>query len=111
MMERTFLFSLVFLAIPALTIQMCREGYRESDGRCFFISDVERSFGDAIVDCQSRGGELAVIDTEEERQAAMEGASGAVPYWISGESDDLDFYSDAEFRTFTSILGFNFSDL
>eukprot|EP00058_Branchiostoma_floridae_P022964 XP_002608454.1 hypothetical protein BRAFLDRAFT_96590 [Branchiostoma floridae] len=78
-MGRQFLFFLLFLTIPALTIQMCPDGYHESDGRCFFISDVGRSFGDAIVDCRSRGGELAVIDTEEDRDAAMEGVSSVVP--------------------------------
>ncbi|XP_078573298.1 C-type lectin-like [Branchiostoma floridae x Branchiostoma japonicum] len=96
MMGRQFLFFLVLLAIPALTTQMCADGYHESDGRCFYISDVERSFGDAIVDCQSRGGELAVIDTEEDRDAAMAGVNRVVPYWINRESEDLDYISDAE---------------
>ncbi|XP_078586623.1 uncharacterized protein LOC144868354 [Branchiostoma floridae x Branchiostoma japonicum] len=96
MMGRQYLFFLLFLTIPALTIQMCPDGYHESDGRCFFISEEGKTFGDAITDCQSRGGSLAVIDSEEDRDAAMEGVSSVVPYWVSRESDILDYISDAE---------------
>ncbi|XP_019641399.1 PREDICTED: collectin-10-like [Branchiostoma belcheri] len=43
-----------------------------------------------------RGGSLVVIDDAEDREDAMEGSSGPVPYWISRESEDVDFYSEPE---------------
>ncbi|XP_019647777.1 PREDICTED: uncharacterized protein LOC109488065 [Branchiostoma belcheri] len=97
MMERQFLFCLVLLAIPALTVQQaCPDGYDEVDGRCFFISNVERSFEQAKYDCMYRGGgSLVTIDNAEDREDAMEGSSGPVPYWVSQESLDVDFNSDA----------------
>ncbi|XP_019619720.1 PREDICTED: fibrinogen C domain-containing protein 1-like [Branchiostoma belcheri] len=96
MMERQFLLYMVFLTIPLLTIQTCPDGYNEVDGRCFFISDVERSYENAKYDCMYRGGSLVVIDNAEDREDAMEGSSGPVPYWISPESEDVDFYSDVQ---------------
>ncbi|KAI8494300.1 ADP-ribosylation factor-like protein 13B [Branchiostoma belcheri] len=75
---------------------VCPEGYNEVDGRCFFTSDVERNFNDAKEDCQNRGGSLVEIDDAEDREDALEGSSGPVSYWISRESEDVDFYSEPE---------------
>ncbi|KAI8498461.1 ADP-ribosylation factor-like protein 13B [Branchiostoma belcheri] len=96
-MERRILFCLVLLAIPALTVQqVCPDGYNEVDGWCFYIANEEKSFEQAKYDCMYRGGgSLVTINDAEDREDAMEGSSGPVPYWVSQDSLDVDFNSDA----------------
>ncbi|XP_019641363.1 PREDICTED: uncharacterized protein LOC109482915 [Branchiostoma belcheri] len=93
MMNRQFLFCLVLLTIPALTVQMCPDGFEEVDGRCFCASTTERTFEMAMYDCMYKapGSSLVVIDDAEDREDAMFGLSGPVPYWINPNSLDVDF--------------------
>ena len=45
----------------------CPENWRKVNSRCYFLSTEEKTWEDSRRDCQSRGADLVVIDSEQEQ--------------------------------------------
>ena len=47
--------------------QQCPQNWKEFNSRCYFLSTEEKTWEDSRRDCQSRGADLVVIDSEQEQ--------------------------------------------
>ncbi|XP_063054868.1 CD209 antigen-like protein D isoform X2 [Engraulis encrasicolus] len=72
--------------VHACSCQECGEGWTEFQGFCFFLSRTRNTWLDSRADCQSKGGDLAVIDQDSIKTFLSQKAKDL--YWIGLRRSD-----------------------